>query len=341
MARRSEGEGAGGRQNEWPVECDMKRIKTAMALMAAAAFGATGCATGSVTKTAQAAPITYKIGQGDAQYAAIAMPKRQSRAARPIAVPQPAPAQRGVQPRSFDMSRVDPQLYKHQKVGKRYTIMGKSYTPKHQPNYDVVGLGSWYGPNFHGKPTATGEIFDKTAITAAHKTLPLNSMLFVTNLENGRTLTVRLNDRGPFVGERILDLSEAAAEALGFKNAGKAKLRVQYAGPADPMAASRSVARPARPVPAPMENIVEAPAPYVPAPIAPLPVVPSIPQFKAPEYKAPSVPAPIAPSAPVRAPEGDLPGGEDVTLTIKGQIHIASADETVEPRWITGAVRTR
>ncbi len=314
----------------------MTKMKTILALMAACAFGATGCATGSVTKTAQAAPITYKIGQGDAQYAAIAMPERRSRAARPISVPQPDPAPRGVQPKQFDMSRVDTQLYKHQRVGKRYSIMGKSYTPKHQPSYDVVGTGSWYGPNFHGKPTATGEIFDKRALTAAHKTLPLNSMLFVTNLENGRTLTVRLNDRGPFVGDRILDLSEAAAEALGFKHAGKAKLRVQYAGPADPMAASRSVARPARPVPAPLENIAEAPAPFVPAPVAPLKVTPSVPQ-----YGEPIIPAPIAPSAPKRAPEADLPKGEDVTLIIKGQIHIASADETDQPRWITGAVPTR
>ena len=311
------------------------KILNMAALMLVGAVAATGCASTSVTKTAQAAPITYKIGQGDAQYAAITLPKRRS---APVAVPDVAPTPRGTQSETFDMSRVDTQLYKHQKVGKRYTIMGRSYTPRHNPTYDVVGTGSWYGPKFHGKPTATGEIFDKHALTAAHKTLPLNSMLFVTNLENGRTLTVRLNDRGPFVGDRIIDLSEASAEALGFKHDGKAKLRVQYAGPADPMAASRSVARPARPVPAPLDNIVEAPAPFVPAPpmSAPIEPVPSVPL-----YEAPAVPAPIAPGQPRRAPEADLPSGGDVTLTIKGPIHIARADTSDAPRWITGAVRTK
>jgi rare lipoprotein A (peptidoglycan hydrolase) len=133
----------------------------------------------------------------------------------------------------FDPSFVDRALYSHQKVGKRYKVMGKYYTPKHEPYYDVEGIASWYGDKFHGKPTATGEIYNQYDLTVAHKTLPLNSLLFVTNLENGKSLMLRLNDRGPFIGNRIIDLSSAAAKALGTTEKGLAKVRVQYAGPAN------------------------------------------------------------------------------------------------------------
>ena len=97
-------------------------------------------------------------------------------------------------------------------------------------------MASWYGDKFHGKPTATGETFNKYDLTAAHKTLPLNSMVYVTNIETGKSLVVRLNDRGPFIGDRIIDLSEAAANALGTKGQGLNKVRVRYAGPADTIA---------------------------------------------------------------------------------------------------------
>jgi rare lipoprotein A (peptidoglycan hydrolase) len=133
----------------------------------------------------------------------------------------------------FNPSLIDRTLYNHQKVGKRYKIMGNYYTPKHEPYYDVVGVASWYGDKFHGKPTATGEIYNQYDLTVAHKTLPLNSLLYVTNLENGKSLMLRLNDRGPFIGNRIIDLSFAAAKALGTTEKGLAKVRVQYAGPAN------------------------------------------------------------------------------------------------------------
>ena len=133
----------------------------------------------------------------------------------------------------FNPAFVDRTLYSHQKVGKRYKIMGKHYTPKHEPYYDVVGIASWYGDKFHGKPTATGEIYNQYDLTVAHKTLPLNSLLYVTNLENGKSLMLRLNDRGPFIGNRIIDLSSAAAKALGTTEKGLAEVRVQYAGPAN------------------------------------------------------------------------------------------------------------
>lgn len=114
------------------------------------------------------------------------------------------------------------------KVGKPYQVGGKWYEPKVQPDYDEVGVASWYGSDFHNKKTANGGKFDKNVLSAAHKTLPLPSMVKVTNLDNNKTLIVMVNDRGPFSNDRILDVSERAAEILGFKNKGTAKVRVQY-----------------------------------------------------------------------------------------------------------------
>lgn len=130
----------------------------------------------------------------------------------------------------FKQKHVDKALQPYQKTGPKYKIKGKIYRPKHEPRYDEKGIASWYGPRFHGKPTATGETFNMYALTAAHPTLPLNSRLHVTNLENGRQIFVRLNDRGPFAEKRIIDLSKGAADKLGIT--GLAKVRVQYAGPA-------------------------------------------------------------------------------------------------------------
>jgi rare lipoprotein A len=118
------------------------------------------------------------------------------------------------------------------KVGAPYQAGGLWYVPAEQPNYDETGLASWYGDAFDGKPTANGEIFDMRAISAAHATLPMPCLVEVTNLENGRTLTVRLNDRGPYHPGRIIDLSRAGAEQLGFYMKGTAKVRVRYVGPA-------------------------------------------------------------------------------------------------------------
>jgi len=108
-----------------------------------------------------------------------------------------------------------------------YTIRGVRYFPEDDPDYDETGLASWYGEPFHGRATATGEIYDMNRVSAAHKTLPLPSTVEVTNLENGRVLTVRVNDRGPFVRGRIIDLSRRAAQLLGFKKQGIAKVRVR------------------------------------------------------------------------------------------------------------------
>ncbi|MHC5653664.1 septal ring lytic transglycosylase RlpA family protein [Stappia sp.] len=115
-------------------------------------------------------------------------------------------------------------------VGKPYKVAGKWYKPKEDPNYTSVGYASWYGPTFHGRKTANGEIFDRNALTAAHTTMPLPSYARVTNVKNGRSMIVRVNDRGPFHGNRTIDLSERVATMLDFKGKGVAKVKVEYVG---------------------------------------------------------------------------------------------------------------
>ncbi|HVJ51580.1 MAG TPA: septal ring lytic transglycosylase RlpA family protein [Aliidongia sp.] len=124
------------------------------------------------------------------------------------------------------------------KVGQPYQINGVWYYPSDDLNYDETGIASWYGPDFHEKYTANGEVFDQNAISAAHKTLPLPSIAQVTNLDNGRMIEVRINDRGPFVGNRIIDMSRRAAQLLGFEQNGTAKVRVRILVPESIQAAS-------------------------------------------------------------------------------------------------------
>jgi rare lipoprotein A len=113
------------------------------------------------------------------------------------------------------------------KVGDPYQINGVWYYPAEDYSYDETGIASWYGPNFHGKFTANGEVYDQNDVTAAHRTLPMPSIVRVTNLENGRSLVVRVNDRGPYVHNRIIDLSRRSAQLLGVIDKGTAKVRVQ------------------------------------------------------------------------------------------------------------------
>lgn len=115
-------------------------------------------------------------------------------------------------------------------VGKPYKIKGKWYYPKEDFNYDKVGMASWYGPNFHGRLTANGEIYDQNHLSAAHPTFPLPSYARVTNQANGKSVIVRVNDRGPYAHGRIIDLSSRAADTLDTKAKGVAKVRVQYIG---------------------------------------------------------------------------------------------------------------
>ena len=112
------------------------------------------------------------------------------------------------------------------KIGKPYQVKGRWYYPAEDHGYSKTGIASWYGDQFHGRSTANGEVFDMNEMTAAHKTLPLPSAVRVTNLENGRSIVLRVNDRGPFVDGRIIDVSRRGAQLLGFQNKGTARVRV-------------------------------------------------------------------------------------------------------------------
>jgi rare lipoprotein A len=113
-------------------------------------------------------------------------------------------------------------------VGKPYVVAGRTYVPKDSRGYVRDGLASWYGSAFHGRLTANGEVFDRYSVAAAHPTMPLPSYARVTNLKNSRSMIVRVNDRGPYHGERIMDVSERVAQALDFRRAGTALVRVEY-----------------------------------------------------------------------------------------------------------------
>jgi len=119
-----------------------------------------------------------------------------------------------------------------ERVGPPYEANGRWYVPTPEPGYQQTGTASWYGSQFQGQRTASGEAFDQEALTAAHPTLPIPSLVQVTNLENGREVIVRVNDRGPFSGDRLIDLSRGAANVLGFEQAGHARVNVRYLGPA-------------------------------------------------------------------------------------------------------------
>jgi rare lipoprotein A len=117
------------------------------------------------------------------------------------------------------------------RVGKPYTVAGRVYVPEEDVNYREEGLASWYGDDFHGRLTANGEVFDMASLSAAHPTLPMPCYARVTNLSNGKSLIVRVNDRGPYHGNRVMDVSSRAAELLEFKGNGVARVRVEYVGP--------------------------------------------------------------------------------------------------------------
>ena len=118
------------------------------------------------------------------------------------------------------------------RVGKPYLVGGREYVPEENRHYRAEGLASWYGDDFHGRLTANGEIYDMEAISAAHPTMPMPSYARVTNLSTGKSLIVRVNDRGPYHANREIDVSSRAADLLGFKGHGVARVRVEYVGPA-------------------------------------------------------------------------------------------------------------
>jgi rare lipoprotein A len=133
-------------------------------------------------------------------------------------------------PRLVDRGEPVPKGGGTYRVGQSYTIAGRVYFPEENPHYRAEGLASWYGDDFHGRETANGEIFDLNGLSAAHPTLPLPSYVRVTNLSNGRSVIVRVNDRGPYKGDRIIDVSVKTAKLLGFLERGTASVRVEYVG---------------------------------------------------------------------------------------------------------------
>jgi rare lipoprotein A len=154
------------------------------------------------------------------------------------------------------------------KVGQPYTINGHTYYPSDSTSYRAEGIASWYGPDFHGRLTANGEIFDMHGISAAHPTMPIPSYARVTNLANGRSIIVRVNDRGPYARNRIIDVSIGAANALGFYGDGLAHVRVEYVGRA-PIEGSDdrvllATLREGGPAQMPSQLMVASTAPFVP-----------------------------------------------------------------------------
>jgi peptidoglycan lytic transglycosylase len=123
-----------------------------------------------------------------------------------------------------------PSPHPHFKVGSPYKVNGRWYHPTVVNSYEATGIASWYGSDYHGRLTANGELYDMYALSAAHPTLQLPSLVRVTNLENGKSLVLRVNDRGPFVKNRLIDLSWAAAHELGFERRGLARVHVSFLG---------------------------------------------------------------------------------------------------------------
>src|ERR1700751_3163183 len=154
------------------------------------------------------------------------------------------------------------------RVGNPDTVGGRVYVPEEDVNYREEGLASWYGDDFHGRLTANGEVFDMDSLSAAHPTLPMPSYARVTNLPNGKSLIVRVNDRGPYHGNRLIDVSNKAAELLDFKGNGVARVRVEYVGRA-PLEGSDdrqliATLRQGTPAPAPSLVRVASARPFVP-----------------------------------------------------------------------------
>jgi rare lipoprotein A len=207
------------------------------------------------------------------------------------------------------------------KIGNPYQIGDTWYYPREQPDYDETGIASWYGPTFYGHATSDGEMFDANALTAAHRTLPMPVNVRVTNLENGRSLVVRVNDRGPFAKGRIIDVSEKAAKLLGFFDQGTARVRVQFVARADlpngepqPFGVG---------TPAELQNAVTA-APSAPvqeqalAPIGAASAAPAPPSEQPPPEATP--PAPLPPNTNPQT--GGLPTGNVIEVPVPVVTHL-------------------
>jgi rare lipoprotein A len=185
------------------------------------------------------------------------------------------------------------------RVGKPYIVAGRVYVPEEDTSYREEGIASWYGDDFHGRQTANGEVFDMASLTAAHPTLPMPSYARVTNLANGKSLIVRVNDRGPYHGNRLIDVSNRAAELLEFKGNGVARVRVEYVGRA-PLEGSddrQLLATLRTGVPAPLPSMVRVASarPFVPEiPSNARPIRGQVPVPEGRPYSLGSMPADLA-----------------------------------------------
>jgi rare lipoprotein A len=163
------------------------------------------------------------------------------------------------------------------RIGRPYQVAGRTYVPEEGPGYATEGLASWYGDDFHGRRTANGEVYDMEGLSAAHPTLPMPSYVRVTNLNNRRSIILRVNDRGPYHANRVVDVSKRAAHLLGFHGNGVARVRVEYVGPAsldgsdDHLLAA--TLREGEPAPAPSLVMLASSRPFVPQAAAHSPVV--------------------------------------------------------------------
>jgi rare lipoprotein A len=225
-------------------------------------------------------------------------------------------------------------------VGRPYTVAGHRYYPAEDASYSAEGMASWYGAAFHGRRTANGEVYDMASLSAAHPTMPLPSYARVTNLDNGYSVIVRVNDRGPYSSRRVMDVSSRAAEVLGFRSAGTARVKVEYVGRAPLegsddsylLASLRTDGTPANLIgyPAPVmvaaaetqtiwsffsggRGVSQAPPPSPesaqasePAP-APQPEPEPVRVAAVAEAPAETAPVPEPPAAPIRQPRGDVP----------------------------------
>jgi len=206
------------------------------------------------------------------------------------------------------------------KVGAPYQVAGVWYYPKADYAYRETGIASWYGPGFHGRFTANGETYDQNALTGAHRTLPMPSIVRVTNLENGRSVKVRINDRGPFKNGRIIDLSRRAADLLGFTERGTAKVRVEIVEDESRRLAAAALSQEAA------ENAPE-PAPMVPVESRPLSAEgslvepteasnPAASQTAAVPAVAPPPEQAAAPVVAIARPEVPAPDGQVTTVPV-------------------------
>ncbi len=209
------------------------------------------------------------------------------------------------------------------KVGKPYQINGVWYYPKEDFGYDETGIASWYGPGFHEKTTANGEIYDQNELTAAHRTLPMPSLVRVTNLDNGRAVVVRINDRGPYANGRVIDMSRRGAQLLGFDGPGTAKVRVQILAEE-----SRAIAAAARQgTPAPLLAELDGPPPKaaprgrieVSGPAGPVTTIGG----STGTTRPPAVGAPVPPPATVA---GSMSEGRFVPAPVVAQLPVQARD---------------